>query len=287
MTQLELFCDDVLTEGTSVPLDAIELLRNGAHLVLSISGGKDSQAMSEYLIRLRKKEGWTGEVHFVHADLGRAEWGITEQFVTEYAARKGIPLHVVKHTKFDLIEGIRHRMETRPDVPPFPSSAARYCTSDWKRSPIDKWIRNQWPADAMVVCAIGMRAGESPARAKRSIISYREAASATTKNRDVYDWLPIHDWAENDVWETIYDSDCISHPAYTLGNERLSCALCVLGSVNDLLNGAINNPDTYRELCQIEMESGFSFRKNLWLGTLKPELLTEAQTVWYMVKDIL
>ena len=40
----------------------------------------------------------------------------------------------------------------------------------------------------------------------------------------------------------------VYHEAYDLGNHRLSCALCVLASLNDLINGAVHNPDTYREI---------------------------------------
>jgi tRNA(Ile)-lysidine synthase TilS/MesJ len=42
--------------------DTIQLLREGAVLVLSVSGGKDSDAMSHYLLDRRKEEGWSAEV---------------------------------------------------------------------------------------------------------------------------------------------------------------------------------------------------------------------------------
>jgi hypothetical protein len=75
------------------------------------------------------------------------------------------------------------------------------------------------------------------------------------------------------VWHCIDAHGGIRHPAYGFGNDRLSCACCVLASVSDLLNGAIHNPDTYRELCRIEAVTGYSFRKDFWLSDLKPELL--------------
>ncbi len=65
--------------------------------------------------------------------------------------------------------------------------------------------------------------------------------------------------------------------AYALGNERLSCSLCVLASRNDLLNGAEHQPDHYRDLVDLEIASGFSFRQGLWLADLRPDLLTEEQ----------
>jgi hypothetical protein len=148
----------------------------------------------------------------------------------------------------------------------------RYCTSDLKRGPISRWLRNTFPS-GNVVCSMGLRAEESSARAKRQTFRIRKDSSAPTKGRFVYDWLPIHDWTEADVWDCIRQHGNVYHEAYTYGNHRLSCALCVLGSLNDLINGAVHNPDTYREYCRIEAVTGYSFRKDFWLSDVKPDLL--------------
>lgn len=294
-------------DKVTIPAEIKTALENGAHLVLSDSGGKDSEAMSRVLLALHAQNGWTGEIHIVHADLGRAEWSITMQYIEDCAKRFALPLHVVRHSFGDLVDGIKRRWAKRQDSPPWPSSAARWCTSDWKRSVIDRWIRNQFPADAVVICAMGLRAEESPARAKRPVFEIRENATAVTKNRIVYDWNPIHNFILADVWDILgYNLDELhtlqaaykvareakdqatmgamvadfkAHPAYLMGNERLSCAMCILASMNDLLNGAANHPDLYRELVDIEIETGFSFRQNLWLGDLLPELLAPQQRV--------
>ena len=268
--QLPLF---VLDEpDTSLP-DALTLLRNGAALVLSVSGGKDSDAMSHHLLDRRQSEGWYGEVCMVHADLGsRVEWQQTPAYVRELAQRKGVPLHVVQWTHGDLIDRIWQRYYKDPSRPCWPSSSIRYCTSDMKRAPISRWVRNQFPA-GNVICAMGLRSEESHARAKRQTFNVRKDCTARTKGRFVYDWLPIHNWTESDVWDCIRQHGNIHHDAYSLGNHRLSCALCVLASLNDLINGAVHNPDTYREYCRIEAVTGYSFRKDFWLSDLKPELL--------------
>ena len=57
--------------------DPLTLLRSGAALVLSVSGGKDSDAMCHHLLERRATENWTGDITMVHADLGRAEWQTT------------------------------------------------------------------------------------------------------------------------------------------------------------------------------------------------------------------
>lgn len=257
------------------PPDPLALLRNGAALMLSVSGGKDSDAMSHHLLDLRQSEGWPGDVMMVHADLGsRVEWHQTPEYVENLARRKNVPLHVVRWTHGDLIDRIWQRYNQDPSRPCWPSAKMRYCTSDMKRGPISRWLRNRFPT-GNVICAMGLRAQESHTRARRQTFTLRTDASAPTKGRFVYDWLPIHDWTEADVWDCIRQHGDIAHPAYRLErpNQRLSCALCVLASLNDLINGAVHNPDTYREYCRIEAVTGYSFRKDFWLSDVKPELL--------------
>ena len=272
--QLPLFPVDAPDPPDDTP-DALTLLRDGAALVLSVSGGKDSDAMTHHLLDLRQSEGWTGDVMMVHADLGsRVEWHQTPDYVRDLAQRKGVPLHVVRWQHGDLIDRIWQRYHKDPSRPCWPSSQMRYCTSDLKRGPISRWLRNTFPS-GNVICAMGLRAEESSARAKRQTFRPRKDSSAPTKGRFVYDWLPIHYWTEADVWNCIRQHGDIAHPAYRLErpNHRLSGALCVLASLNDLINGAVHNPDTYREYCRIEAVTGYSFRKDFWLSDVKPDLL--------------
>lgn len=259
--------------------DPLTLLRAGAALVLSVSGGKDSDATAHHLLDQRAREGWSGDVRLVHADLGseRVEWRQTPDYVRGLAERLDVPLHIVRWRHGDLIDRIWQRYAKDPTRPPWPSAAARYCTSDLKRGPISTFLRRQYPS-GNVICAMGLRSLESHARARRPTFRARKDCTAPTKGRFVYDWLPIHHWTEADVWACIRDHGDICHPAYRLpegGNQRLSCALCVLASVNDLLNGAQHHPDSYREYCRIEAVSGFSFRRDLWLSDLRPDLLPE------------
>ena len=204
----------------------------------------------------------------------KAAFRFTLTLESTLAQRKGVPLHVVRWQHGDLIDRIWQRYHKDPSRPCWPSSQMRYCTSDLKRGPISRWLRNTFPS-GNVVCSMGLRAEESSARAKRQTFRLRKDSSAPTKGRFVYDWLPIHDWTEADVWNCIRQHGDIAHPAYRLErpNQRLSCALCVLASLNDLINGAVHNPDTYREYCRIEAVTGYSFRKDFWLSDVKPDLL--------------
>jgi 3'-phosphoadenosine 5'-phosphosulfate sulfotransferase (PAPS reductase)/FAD synthetase len=295
--------------GIALPDTILEALNNGAALMLSCSGGKDSDAMTYALLDAYKQHGWTGEVVIVHADLGRMERTETPAYMERFAARFGIELIVVRHPKYDLLEGFRQRMLTLQgqgkNTPPFSSAANRFCTSDWKREPINRFIRNRWVEDATVICAMGLRAEESPARAKKAVFKERESCQAPTKNRVVYDWNPIHHWELETVWEQLgYSLDGLAdiqqhcstlqeqnlnpyawlynirfnaHPAYALGNERLSCGMCILGCQSDIRNGAYDNPETYQALVDIELESGFSFQQDKPLYKLAPDLLRPDQ----------
>lgn len=259
--------------------DPVRLLRAGAALVLSVSGGKDSDAMCHHLLERRQAESWSGDVVMIHAELGsRVEWHQTPDYIQNLARRKGVPLHIVRWTHGDLIDRIWQRYHRDPSRPCWPSAQMRYCTADLKRGPISREIRHLFPS-GNVICAMGLHAQESHARARRPTFTPRTDCSAPTKGRFVYDWLPIHDWAEVDVWACIRQHGNDYHEAYSYGNHRLSCALCVLASLNDLTNGAIHNPNTYREYCRIEAVTGYSFRKDFWLSDLQPDLLPESTII--------
>ncbi len=302
-----------------------QLLRDGATLVISISGGKDSQAMLKVLLQRRIEEGWSGDVVLFHNDLGRAEWPQTPAFVHKMAADVGLPLVVRMRIReghgFDLFDEIdlrRINMDTKGDAdkPHWPSSATRFCTKHQKEQPCDTWIRETFPRDATIVVAMGLRDEESTARAKKPDYWQRESY-APTLNRHVYSWLPIRHMTKEDVWQTIHpkytlrfikhfqngirrmiengnverawiliNRHWVAHPAYALGNERLSCSHCVLASENDLLNGASNHTEAYRWYTRREMETGFSFRNNLWLMSLRPDLLDEDVLAWGVAKGI-
>jgi len=98
--------------------DPIQLLRDGAALVLSVSGGKDSDAMCHHLLERRQAEGWSGDVKMVHADLGRAEWHNTSDYIHGLAQRKAIPLHIVRWTHGDLyaLECLWERLDLRCEL---------------------------------------------------------------------------------------------------------------------------------------------------------------------------
>ncbi len=84
-----------------------DALARGAALAISISGGKDSQAMLRLLATHPDRPHWTGDLFAIHADLGRAEWPQTPGHVEAICKKEGIELVVVRRDKGDL--GAAHR----------------------------------------------------------------------------------------------------------------------------------------------------------------------------------
>lgn len=261
-------------------------LCDGAALAVSISGGKDSQAMLLALVEVHRRQQWPGDIFAIHAHLGRMEWPQTFAHCEAICKDAGLPLTVVSRPQGDLLQEMWDRVEKLrgTDKPPFPDSKNRYCTSHHKTNQIDKALRKH----QVIISAEGIRADESPARAKRPEWELRE--QICTRDRTAYTWRPLLHWTEADVWAQMGTSleevqrrrklyragdreaafaGWIAHPAYVMGNMRLSCAMCVLASRADITNGALHNPELYAELVRMEEVSGFSFRQDLRLGGLE------------------
>ncbi|HEY1015323.1 MAG TPA: phosphoadenosine phosphosulfate reductase family protein [Herpetosiphonaceae bacterium] len=288
----------------NLPDDVRAVLAAGAALVVSISGGKDSQALLAALATAHREYSWPGPLVAVHAHLGRAEWPQTMEHCRRICAGAGVPLEIVERsTGGDLVDRWRERMHALAGTgKPFWSSAQqRYCTSDMKRGPINNLLRRY----KLVVSAEGVRADESPNRARKPVAQIRTEITAaglcarpvaeslayrSFAQRLALTWYPLHDWSEADVWEACGTSladlerrralhaggmefhaldGWPGHPAYVFGNQRLSCALCILASRNDLQNGARHNPALYRELVAMEQQSGWTFRADLALSSLE------------------
>lgn len=235
------------------------LADRGAIFYVSHSGGKDSQAM---YIAVQKIVPWQ-QLRVIHADLGDIEHHGTLDHINDTVDHHP-PIMIAKAfdiegTQVDLFDMIRNRRakldaQGKFDAPAFPSSAARFCTSDLKTGPIWREIRQD--GHPLVVNCVGIRGDESPARAKK--IAQRGSLNLNKKNtnskREAYDWWPIADWTIDQVWAEISDAGQVPHPAYAAGNERLSCAFCIFGSRNDLRNAREQRPDLYKRYIDLEIE---------------------------------
>lgn len=224
--------------------------------VLNDSGGKDSQAM-----RIAMRNIPADRKVIIHASLGDVEWPGALEHAQAGAEREGIEFVVARATKtfFQMVE---RRYADRPDSPCWPSSGCRQCTSDLKRDPIAREIRRVLKERGLwsVVTCMGIRAEESPARAKLTPIKRSDRNSVA--GRDWWEWLPIYRMTRAEVFASIAAAGETPHPAYAAGNDRLSCMFCIMGSKNDLRNAALANPALYRRYVEVERRTGYTMHQS-------------------------
>lgn len=259
-------------------------------ILINTSGGKDSQTMMRHAVSACKRAGVNpARIVAVHADLGRIEWPGCPELAREQALLNGITrFEVVKRTGGDLLEYVRRRGK-------WPSSQQRYCTSDFKRGPIRRVMTmltaERYPvnrlrsgAEVRILNCMGMRAQESPARAKKSPFELDLAAS--NGKRAVWNWLPIHRWTVEEVWADIRQSGIPHHPAYDLGMPRLSCCFCIFAPKAALMVAGKHRPELLAEYVQTERDINHRFRVDVSLADIQAAVISgaavEPVTDWKM-----
>lgn len=233
------------------------LIAAGALFVSNHSGGKDSQAMLIKLLDLIP----TKQLLVVHASLGEMEWPGALELAQKQAEQSDLPF-IVATARKSLLEMVERRFENRPEVPSWPSASTRQCTSDLKRGPIQREVRRYAKANGfkVIVNCLGLRAQESPGRAKRQ--AFRKNESDSNSVLTWYEWLPVHDLKEAEVFSIIGEAGQHPHYAYELGNERLSCVFCIMASRNDLKNGATHHPELLEQYAALETRTGYTMHMN-------------------------
>lgn len=294
---------------------AIEL---GAVIYLSISGGKDSQAMARATSLYMIQMGYGNQVRCIHAHLGLAEWPQSMGMVKRIAEINNLDIVIVTRKQGDLIAEIEARsIKLSGTGKPFwPSAVNRYCTSDQKRTPSDAHYRQH----ELVISVEGIRADESYGRGRNTPVELRQYAkirpSITTRRDKIHksktpmealekwltirgkghkpprlalNWYPILNWSLEDAFSAcgvsmddlaqrreLYNdgseqeslANFPAHPAYVYGNDRLSCAICILGSNNDLRNGATHNPELAKWYLDLEQRTGCTFKNKQSLANI-------------------
>lgn len=226
----------------------LNLVNQGAIFYVSHSGGKDSQTMTIELSKIVPLD----QMVIIHAHLPEVEWQGTRQHIKDTIGQIQYLEVTACKTFFEMVD---HRQM-------WPGPKYRQCTSDLKRGPIEKAIRHDLKSKGktLAVNCMGLRAEESTARAKQ--IPFKPHKSLSKAGRTVYNLLPIHDYLEGQVFETIRQAGQEPHWAYSVGMSRLSCCFCIMASDSDLRVAAIENPALYERYVLKERELDFTVRQS-------------------------
>jgi len=272
------------------------------YIVVSTSGGKDSQTVVRFIGELAKEQGVTDRLIALHADLGpMVEWPGAGKLAREQSELAGYPVFeqvtriggVAKKTSQMYRKGEKWGdlldMATRKGE--WPADKARYCTSDFKRAPIlgyyttlsrdwnkaNKALRKKrgragqgdtvdshGRAPCRILEVTGMRASEAPRRSRRPEYYTR----IDSPQRRVDTWMAIKWWTDAQVWSDICESGVPYHPAYDRGMDRLSCVFCFYAKFHQLVASGYQNPKALDAYIRVEDATGKTFRDGE-LGSLK------------------
>lgn len=261
-------------------------VKAGAIVVFNLSGGKDCGAAAALTSKHLDEIGHPHERRLaIHADLGRAEWAFTPAQVEAQAHALGVRLVVVRAGSGDLVDRFENRWQRGLDAyrelrlynlrGPWSSPSLKFCQSEKKIQVMGPHLARTF-AGQTIINVVGIRREESTARAKAEVakLDIRFAKPGNRAGTTMMLWHPIVDVLEDEVFAINRQYGIPLAQSYELGSTRHSCALCVMGSLNDLSVGAEGHPWLYQHYVSMEASSTFSFQHGRWLADIRPDLLS-------------
>lgn len=215
----------------AVPKTVEEILRRigDAPVVASMSGGKDSGAMSLYLTELGI------EHHRVFADTGW-ENPATLEYLRGPLTKAVGPITEVR-AELQMEELVRKKAI-------FPDREKRFCTVMLKMEPI-RAFRDSF--DGPIVFTIGIRADESEKRKNAKEWEFSDMMDAEV-------WRPILRWSVGDVLEIHKRHGLALNPLYAQGATRVGCWPCIHARKAEIRLIAAQDPERIALIDRLEHE---------------------------------
>lgn len=262
-----------------------EAIRNGAYVVFNLSGGKDCGAVSAMTqLYLDRMDHPRDRRMAIHADLGRAEWPHTPAQVEAQAHALGLRLVVVRAASGDLVDRFGNRWELGLEAyrdmrlyhlrGPWSSPSLKFCQSEKKIQVMGPHLARALKGET-IINVVGIRREESDGRKNAPVakVDRRFAEPGNRAGTRMFLWHPGVELLVDQVFDANRRHGIPLAESYARGSSRHSCALCIMGSLNDLGVGAHGHPWLYRHYVAMEADSTFSFQAGRWLADIAPELL--------------
>lgn len=205
---------------------------SGRRVVASVSGGKDSAAMSLYLTEL-------GIDHDrVFMDTG---W----EHPDTYAYLRGELTRVIGpiveiSAPLKMVDLIRKRGM-------FPWKRRRFCTEELKVFPMQRYMNALVAEGHDCINAVGIRRAESEARSKLSEWEWSEGFDCEV-------WRPLISWSEQDVIDIHTRHGLPPNPLYLRGAARVGCYPCIYARKGEIKLIAEQDPWRIDEIRALEGE---------------------------------
>ncbi len=207
---------------------------DGRIVVASISGGKDSAAMSLYLTELGI------EHRRVFMDTGW-EHQATYDYLRGPLTDKLGPIEEIRGP-LTMVELIKKKGM-------FPSRRIRFCTQELKVKPIIDYLQG---LEDEPVNAVGIRGGESLARSKMPEWEFQ-------KGFDCECWRPILSWSFEDVVSIHKRHGLLPNPLYLAGASRVGCFPCIHARKKEIAFIAKESPERIDKIREMEKSNGYTF----------------------------
>lgn len=184
----------------------------GRRVVASISGGKDSAALSLWLTeqgiehdRIFLDTGWENDLTYSYL-----RGPLTAQIGPILELRSSL-----------LMEDLIRKKGM------FPSRVRRFCTQELKVKPMQEYLKARIDAGDDVINAVGIRAAESEARSRMPEWEWQDGFDCEV-------WRPLLRWSEQDVIEIHRRHGLSPNPLYLLGASRVGCWPCIYARKSEI-----------------------------------------------------
>lgn len=237
-------------------------------VIVTCSGGKDSVAA---LLWMQNNGYKNFEIVFCDTNW---EADITYSYIKYLEERLSVKFIFLKSKKYDGLIDLATKKKR------FPSTRARFCTSELKTTPMIDYILDSVKDHALVIQ--GIRGAESPSRAlmqsqcnyfKYYFESYGYDKKGkpkyhTYRKKEVFEYCkkyatdvlrPVFDWSGQDVINYSLANNIDVNPLYSMGMKRVGCFPCIMASLQEVNQIANRFPERISEIAKYELEIGSSF----------------------------